>query len=103
MCVVSSLHDGMSLVAKEYISASRGKDGMVVLSEFAGAAKELTDALIVNPYDNEAFAHAIHLALTMPPEERKQRMARMHQIIEENNVYRWAGDFLAEISRGKGT
>lgn len=101
LCIVSSLHDGMNLVAKEYASAQSGGDGTLILSEFAGAARELSDALIINPYDGEAFADAIHMALTMPPEERRQRMARMYQSVEENNVYRWAADFLAEAARSK--
>lgn len=101
LCIVSSLHDGMNLVAKEYVSAQSVGDGVLILSEFAGAARELSDAVIINPYDGEAFADAIHAALMMPPDERRQRMARLRQTVEENNVYRWAANFLAEVARGK--
>jgi trehalose 6-phosphate synthase len=102
LCIVSSLHDGMNLVAKEYVSAKSDGDGVLILSEFAGAARELSDALIINPYEGESFADSIHTALTMPPEERRQRMVRMRQAVEENNVYRWAASFLTEVA-GKST
>jgi trehalose 6-phosphate synthase len=98
-CVVSSLHDGMNLVAKEYVSARAGLDGTLVLSEFAGAARELPDALVINPYDGEGFADALHAALVMPADERRRRMTRMQRVVEENNVYRWAASFLSEAAR----
>lgn len=101
LCVVSPLHDGMNLVAKEYVAAKREDDGVLILSEFAGAARELTEAILINPYDGEAFADAIHAALTLPARERLQRMARLRQTVEENNVYRWAANFLAHVARGK--
>jgi len=96
--IVSSLHDGMNLVAKEYIAAKPQLDGVLILSEFAGAARELADALIINPYDTEQFAEAIRRALEMPPEERQERMARMWRQVEENNIYRWAANFLADLT-----
>lgn len=96
--VVSSLHDGMNLVAKEFVAARPDLDGVLILSEFAGAARELSDALIINPYDTEQFAEAIRRALEMAPEERLARMERMARQVEENNIYRWAANFLAELT-----
>ena len=96
--VVSSLHDGMNLVAKEFVAAKTDLEGVLILSEFAGAARELSDALIINPYDTERFAEAIRRALEMSPEERQERMTRMRRQVEEHNVYRWAANFLAELT-----
>ncbi len=95
--IVSSLHDGMNLVAKEFVAAKPDLDGVLILSEFAGAARELGDALIINPYDTEQFAEAIRRALEMTPEEREARMSRMWRQVEENNIYRWAANFLADL------
>ena len=97
-CMVTSLHDGMNLVAKEFV-ASRADDGALILSRFAGAANELGDALLVNPYDVDDVAVAIHRAITMDVEERRSRMSRMKAQVDENNVYRWAGMLLAELDR----
>ena len=94
VCVVSPLHDGMNLVAKEYVAANTDGDGVLILSEFAGAARELAEALLINPYDTEQFADAIHEALTMEPNERRMRMKSMQTVVEEYNVYRWAASFL---------
>ena len=99
ICVVSSLHDGMNLVAKEYVSAREDGDGVLVLSEFAGAARDLPDALIVNPYDTGEFADALRQAVEMPPKERKERMGRMRAAVEERNIYRWAADLLTTLAR----
>ncbi len=96
--IVSSLHDGMNLVAKEFVAAKTDTEGVLILSEFAGAARELADALIINPYDTEQFAEAIRRALEMAPEERQERMGRMLRQVEENNIYRWAANFLAELT-----
>ncbi|HHW79062.1 MAG TPA: trehalose-6-phosphate synthase [Xanthomonadaceae bacterium] len=96
--VVSSLHDGMNLVAKEFVAAKEDQDGVLILSEFAGAARELSDALIINPYDTEQFAEAIRRALEMAPAEREARMNRMRRQVEENNIYRWAANFLADLT-----
>jgi trehalose 6-phosphate synthase len=98
-CVVNSLHDGMNLVAKEFVSARDDEDGVLVLSSFAGASRELVEALIVNPYDTEATAAAIARALRMPKEERRQRMRLMRLTVKENNVYRWAGRMLMDVAR----
>ena len=98
VCMVTSLHDGMNLVAKEFI-ASRGDDGgVVILSRFAGAAQELPDALIVNPYDTEQVAEAIRMALELSPEERRSRMETMRRVVQENNIYRWAADLIGAVS-----
>ncbi|HEY3933100.1 MAG TPA: trehalose-6-phosphate synthase [Gemmatimonadales bacterium] len=97
-CIVSSLHDGMNLVAKEYVAAQEHDDGVLILSEFAGAARELSDALIINPYDIDRFADAIRAAVEMPPTERRERMQRMHREVEEHNVYRWAANLLTALA-----
>jgi trehalose 6-phosphate synthase len=97
VCLVTSLHDGMNLVAKEYLASRQDAEGMLVLSPFTGAARELPDALIVNPYDTERLADAIFRALEMEPRERKARMTRMRSIVQQNNVYRWAGNLIGEL------
>ncbi len=96
-CMVTSLHDGMNLVAKEFISVRGDDDGALILSQFTGASSELRDALLVNPYDMDAMADAIRAAVEMPEEERRSRMARMRQSVREQNIYRWAGLLLAEL------
>jgi alpha,alpha-trehalose-phosphate synthase [UDP-forming] len=98
LCIVSSLHDGMNLVAKEYVSAKSDASGALVLSKFTGAARELTDAVLVNPYSIEEFADGIKLALALPAEEKKRRMTNMRKIVSENNVYRWAGGLISELT-----
>jgi len=98
VCLVTSLHDGMNLVAKEYVVARGDGQGALILSRFTGASHELADALVVNPYDTDELAQAIHTALTMPPEERQARMQRMRAVVQENNVYRWAGDLIGELA-----
>ena len=97
LCLVTSLHDGMNLVAKEFLAARDDEDGVLVLSCFTGAARELRDALLVNPYDIDQTAEAIRLALEMDPEEKKQRMQRMRKLIREQNIYRWAGDLIGQL------
>ncbi len=116
VCIVSSLHDGMNLVAKEYVAAKAEglniedgqtgvradeDEGVLVLSEFAGAARDLPEALIINPYDTEEFAQAIHDALVMDAKDRRQRMTRMRLRIEEFNIYRWAAEFLTSLAQAK--
>ncbi len=98
LCLVTSLHDGMNLVAKEYVAARNDQQGVLVLSRFAGASLELSDALLVNPYDTEGLADAIHCALSMAPEERRARMTRMRTYVREHNIYRWAGSLIAELA-----
>lgn len=96
-CLVSSLHDGMNLVSKEFVSAREDEDGVLILSRFTGASYEFSSALLVNPYDIEGTAEAIHQALAMLPEERKERMRKMRQIVREYNIYRWAADMITEL------
>ncbi len=97
-CMVTSLHDGMNLVAKEYVAARQDEQGALILSRFTGASHELADALIVNPYDTDELAQAIHRAVLMPAEEQTIRMARMRAVVQENNVYRWAGALIGELA-----
>jgi alpha,alpha-trehalose-phosphate synthase [UDP-forming] len=96
-CVVSSLHDGMNLVAKEYAASRTDEDGVLILSQFTGAARELSEALLVNPFAEHEVADAIHAALTMPEEERSRRMRSLREEIQTNNVYRWAERILAAL------
>ncbi|MBF9232713.1 alpha,alpha-trehalose-phosphate synthase (UDP-forming) [Microvirga alba] len=99
ICVVSSLHDGMNLVAKEFVAARDDESGVLILSAFAGASRELSEALIVNPYNAHAMGEAFNRALTMPPEEQRERMRLMRDQVRERNVYRWAGQMLLAASR----
>jgi trehalose 6-phosphate synthase len=99
VCMVTSLHDGMNLVAKEYVAARADEDGALVLSQFTGASRELKDAFIVNPYDIEGMADAIAASLRMDPAERSDRMKRMRATIKEHNIYRWAGNLVTELAR----
>lgn len=101
-CVVSSLHDGMNLVAKEFVAAREDLEGVLVLSQFTGAARELTDALLINPYAIDEFAEALFVALTMPPDEQRLRMRRLRDQVGDNNIYRWAGTLLSEASKQVG-
>jgi trehalose 6-phosphate synthase len=99
VCMVTSLHDGMNLVAKEYVAGRDDDDGVLILSQFTGASRELKDAVIVNPYDIEQMADAIRFSLTMDPAERSGRMKRMRASVKEHNIYRWAGNLIAELAR----
>ncbi len=98
ICIVSSLHDGMNLVAKEYVAAKSDNSGVLILSKFTGAARELTDAVQINPYSIEEFADSLKSAAEMPPEEKKKRMTNMRKQITENNVYRWAASIISELT-----
>ena len=98
LCMVTSLHDGMNLVAKEFVAARYDEQGALILSRFTGASRELRDALVVNPYDTEQLAEAIRFALEMDPDERRAGMQRMRRIVKEHNVYRWAGNLITELS-----
>jgi len=97
ICLVTSLHDGMNLVAKEFVAARDDEDGVLVLSKFTGAAVELRDALMVNPYDIAGVAEAIHRGLDMPRAERRERMQHMRRQISEHNIYRWAAMVLGDL------
>jgi len=97
-CMVTSLHDGMNLVAKEFVASREDEDGALILSQFTGASRELRDALIVNPYDTDQLSEAIRLALEMSRDERSTRMRRMRQVVKTCNVYRWAGNLITELA-----
>jgi len=99
LCVVSSLHDGMNLVAKEFVAARDDQMGVLILSNFAGASRELAEALIVNPYDADAMGEAIHRALAMPETEQCARMQVMRDVVRARNVYRWAGQMLIDAAQ----
>ncbi len=96
-CIVSSLHDGMNLVAKEFVASRFDEDGVLILSTFTGAARELTDALLVNPYATDHFAETIKVALEMSEVERQKRMQKMRAVVQENNVYKWAADIISDL------
>ena len=96
-CLITALHDGMNLVAKEFVASRADDEGVLILSTFAGASRELTDALIVNPYDVDQMADAIRLALEMPQDERASRMRRMRGVVAEHNVYRWAASLISDL------
>ncbi len=97
LCLVTSLHDGMNLVAKEFIASRHDERGVLILSCFTGAARELQDALQVNPYDIDQTAEAIRAAIEMPPDEKQIRMQRMRKLVRERNVYRWAASLIGEL------
>ena len=99
LCVVSSLHDGMNLVAKEFVAARTDEQGVLVLSSFAGASRELVDALIVNPFDAAGMGEVFFQALTMPDDEVRDRMRRLRDTVKANNVFRWAGSMLLDAAR----
>jgi trehalose 6-phosphate synthase len=87
----------MNLVAKEYVGERGDLSGALILSQFTGAARELTDAILINPYSIEEFADSIKLAIEMPKEEKKKRMENMRKVIIENNIYRWAANIITEL------
>jgi trehalose 6-phosphate synthase len=99
LCYVSSLHDGMNLVAKEFVAARDDERGVLVLSRFTGAARELAEALLVKPYDLEEASAALMTALAMPAPEQAERMRAMRALVSEFNVYRWAGKMLSDAAR----
>ena len=98
-CIVNSLHDGMNLVAKEFAAARDDEDGVLILSTFAGASRELLEALLVNPFDVSETAAAIETAISMPRDQRRERMQLMRRTVKEYNVYRWAGRMLMDAAR----
>ena len=98
-CLVNSLHDGMNLVAKEFVAARDDEDGVLILSTFAGASRELTEAVLINPFDVTETANAMEIAMRMGREERRNRMSLMRRTVKENNVYRWAGRMLMDAAR----
>lgn len=99
VCMVTSLHDGMNLVAKEFVAARTDEQGVLILSQFTGAARELHEALIINPYHIEQGADALYRALRMPQIEQRERMRSMRALVKDFNVYRWAGHMLLDAAR----
>jgi len=97
VCLVTSLHDGMNLVAKEFVAARDDEQGMLILSRFAGASRELRDAVLINPYDIEQTAEAIRQSLEMESAEKSSRMQRMRAVLKDKNVYRWAADLISTL------
>ncbi|HSR47951.1 MAG TPA: trehalose-6-phosphate synthase, partial [Anaerolineales bacterium] len=98
VCLVTPVRDGMNLVAKEFVAAQDEKDpGVLILSTLAGAARELTDALLVNPYDTRAVAQVLQTALSMPLSERRQRHRSMMEVIWRNDIHAWHGNFVGEL------
>jgi trehalose-6-phosphate synthase len=95
---VTSLHDEMNLVAKEFVAARHDQLGVLILSRFTGAARELHDAVLVNPYDIEETAEAIRFSLEMAPEERTARMLHLRRVVKAQNIYRWPGNLIADLS-----
>jgi trehalose-6-phosphate synthase len=98
-CIVSSIHDGMNLVAKEFVASRVDEKGVLILSKFTGSARELEQALLVNPIATDQFADAIKQALEMPAEEQTERMRKLRETVKQNNVYRWAGKIVSEMKR----
>jgi trehalose-6-phosphate synthase len=98
-CIVSSIHDGMNLVAKEFVASRVDEKGVLILSQFTGSARELEQALLINPIATDQFADVIRQALEMPAEEQTERMRKMRETVKENNVYRWAGKIVSEMKR----
>jgi trehalose 6-phosphate synthase len=102
VCIVSSLHDGMNLVAKEYIAAKNNLDGVLLLSQFTGAARELRHAILTNPFDRESFADAIKDALHMGSKEKASRLRAMREYLAETNIFHWASSFITELTKFQG-
>jgi len=98
-CIVSSIHDGMNLVAKEFVASRIDEKGVLILSKFTGSSRELEQALLVNPMATDQFADAIKEAIEMSPGEQADRMRRMRSSVKENNVYRWAGKIINEMKK----
>ncbi len=96
-CIVSSLHDGMNLVAKEFVSSRTDRDGVLILSRFTGAARELEEALLVNPYSVQDITETIRAAIEMPPQQRSEKMTKLRERVREYNVYRWAADIISAM------
>jgi len=99
LCIVSSIHDGMNLVAKEFVASRIDEKGVLLLSKFTGSSRELEQAILINPIATDQFADAIKQALEMPLDQQIERMRKMRKIVKENNVYRWAGKFISEMRK----
>jgi len=94
VCLITSVHDGMNMVAKEYVAARNDESGVLILSQFAGASRNLKEAIIVNPYSAEQTAAAIYGALNMSPLEQHRRMSKMRESVKNYNVYRWSAELI---------
>ncbi len=99
ICIVSPIHDGMNLVAKEFVASRFDGKGVLILSKFTGASRELSDAILINPIALDQFAEAIKIGIEMSEEEKKQRMDKMREIVRENNIYRWAGKIVGDLRK----
>ncbi|MBI4088333.1 trehalose-6-phosphate synthase, partial [Candidatus Kaiserbacteria bacterium] len=99
VCVVTSVHDGMNLVAKEFVAARNDESGVLVLSQFTGAARSLKNALIVNPYSAEETSEALHKALAMSPAEQHRRMKAMRASVRDYNIYRWSAELIRTLTQ----
>ncbi len=98
VCLVTYLHDGMNLVSKEFIAARDDERGVLILSQYTGASRELKDALIINPYNGEQTADAIKQAVDMKPSEQIRRMHNLRETLSSNNVYRWSAELLKAMA-----
>ncbi len=98
MCLVTSLHDGMNLVAKEYVAARTEEDGVLILSHFTGASRDLSQAVVINPYSAEETAESIHVAINMPESEQHRRMKAMRNAVRDYNVYRWSAELIKALA-----
>ena len=100
-CLVASLSDGMNLVAKEFVASRYDEAGVLILSQFTGAARDLKEAILINPYSAEETAEAIHKALTMPESEQHRRMKKMREAVKNYNIYRWAAEFIKAVASSR--
>jgi trehalose 6-phosphate synthase len=98
VCMVTSLHDGMNLVAKEYVAARNDENGVLILSKFTGAVRDLKGAIVVNPYSAEETSEAINTALNMPLPEQHKRMKKMRESVKSYNIYRWSAEFIRAVT-----
>jgi trehalose 6-phosphate synthase len=99
VCIISPLHDGMNLVAKEFVASRVDNNGVLILSQFTGSARELTEALLINPFATDHFADTIKRALEMPAAEKTKRMEKLREVVKEYNIYRWAGKMVNELKK----
>jgi len=99
VCIVSAIHDGMNLVAKEFVASRIDEKGVLLLSKFTGSSRELEQAILIHPLATDQFADAIRQALEMPEDEQAERMRKLRNVVRENNVYRWAGKIVNDMKK----
>ncbi len=99
ICIVSAVHDGMNLVAKEFVASRTDEKGVLLLSKFTGSSRELDQAILINPLATGQFADAILQGLEMPPEQQTERTRKMREAVRENNLYRWAGKIVSDMKK----